>query len=186
MNGHAVVGVMINEALIAGRPDERDVERLAAVAPVGKPMPRYESRAPTATFPHPGVRNESPDHSGGVCRLRQDDPSVLFGAMAPDIQWNEAEGNPLADRNPYVGPQAIGEGVFGRLLAAIDGFSADSGSHRRRWSRGCGVWPLSRHDETQRRQPGCAVCHVWTFNGDRIVSFQQYTDTEEQWARLMP
>ena len=28
-------------------------------------------------------------------------------------------------------------------------------------------------------------CHVWTFNGDRIVSFQQYTDTE-QWARLMP
>jgi ketosteroid isomerase-like protein len=54
----------------------------------------------------------------------KNDPSVLFGAMAPDIQWNEAEGNPLADRNPYVGPQAIGEGVFGRLLAAIDGFSA--------------------------------------------------------------
>ena len=52
------------------------------------------------------------------------DPSVLFGAMAPDVQWHEAQGNPLADRNPYVGAQAIGEGVFGRLLAAIDGFSA--------------------------------------------------------------
>jgi hypothetical protein len=33
---------------------------------------------------------------------------VLFGAMDPAIPWNEAEGNPLADRNPYVGPQAVG------------------------------------------------------------------------------
>ena len=28
-------------------------------------------------------------------------------------------------------------------------------------------------------------CHVYRFKGDRIVSFQQYTDTA-QWARLMP
>jgi len=56
--------------------------------------------------------------------LANNDPSVLFGAMAPDIQWNEAQGNPLADHNPYVGAQAIGEGVFGRLLASIDGFAA--------------------------------------------------------------
>ena len=65
----------------------------------------------------------------------RNDPSVLFGAMDPAISWNEAEGNPLADRNPYVGPQAVGEGVFGRLLAAIDNFSAvpttfiDGGDH---------------------------------------------------------
>ena len=37
----------------------------------------------------------------------RNDPSVLFAAMDPAIAWNEAEGNPLADRNPYVGPQAI-------------------------------------------------------------------------------
>ena len=51
------------------------------------------------------------------------------------ISWHEAEGNPLADRNPYVGPQAVGEGVFARLLAAIDNFTAvpdtfiDGGAH---------------------------------------------------------
>ena len=39
--------------------------------------------------------------------LGRNDPSVLFGAMDPAIHWNEAEGNPLADRNPYVGPQAV-------------------------------------------------------------------------------
>lgn len=37
----------------------------------------------------------------------KNDPSVLFGAMAPDVQWNEAQSNPLADRNPYPGAQAI-------------------------------------------------------------------------------
>jgi len=40
----------------------------------------------------------------------RNDPSVLFAAMDPAINWNQAEGNPLADRNPYVGPQAVGEG----------------------------------------------------------------------------
>ncbi len=33
----------------------------------------------------------------------RNDPSVLFAAMDPAISWNEAEGSPLADRNPYVG-----------------------------------------------------------------------------------
>src|SRR5215207_7075645 len=65
----------------------------------------------------------------------RNDPSVLFAAMDPAINWNEAEGYPLADRNPYVGPQAVGDGVFARLLAAIDNFTAvpstfiDGGDH---------------------------------------------------------
>ncbi len=113
------------------------------------------------------------------------DPSVLFGAMAPDIQWHEAEGNPLADRNPYVGPQAIGEGVFGRLLAAIDGFSAVPD---RFIDGGDDVIVFGRYRGTMK-QNGAALdapyCHAYHFRGDRIVSFQQYTDTA-QWARLMP
>ena len=115
----------------------------------------------------------------------RNDPSVLFGAMDPAIQWNEAEGNPLADRNPYVGPQAIGEGVFGRLLAAIDAFTAvpdryiDGGDH---------VIVLGRYGGTMK-QGGARLdaqfCHVYRFAGDKVVAFQQYTDSA-QWARLMP
>ena len=55
--------------------------------------------------------------------LGRNDPSLLFAAMDPAIRWNEAEGNPLANRNPYVGPQAVGEGVFARLMGAIDNFT---------------------------------------------------------------
>lgn len=113
------------------------------------------------------------------------DPSVLFGAMAPDIRWNEAQGNPLADRNPYVGAQAIGEGVFGRLLAAIDGFTAVP---VRFVDGGDDVVVLGNYGGTMKHSGATLstpFCHHWGFAGGRIVAFQQYTDTE-QWARLMP
>lgn len=115
----------------------------------------------------------------------RNDPSVLFGAMDAAISWNEAEGNPLADRNPYVGVQAIGEGVFGRLLAAIDNFTVtprtfiDGGDH---------IVVLGRYGGTMKTGGAtldAAFCHVFRFQGDKLVTFQQYTDTA-QWARLMP
>ena len=112
------------------------------------------------------------------------DPSVLFGAMDPAIAWNEAEGNPLADRNPYLGPQAIGEGVFGRLQATVDNFTAvpttiiDGGDH---------IVVLGRYRGTIKAG-GAALdaqyCHLYRFRDAKVVTFQQYTDTA-QWARLM-
>jgi ketosteroid isomerase-like protein len=115
----------------------------------------------------------------------RNDPSVLFGAMDPAIVWNEAEGSPLADGNPYVGPQAIGERVFGRLLAAVDNFTAvpasfiDGGDH---------VTVIGRYGGTMKAggaKLDAPFCHVHSFRGDKLVAFQQYTDTE-QWTRLMP
>jgi len=113
------------------------------------------------------------------------DPSVLFGAMAPDIHWHEAEGNPLADGNPYVGAQAVGEGVFGRLLAAIESFAAVPD---RFIDGGDDVIVLGRYGGTMKNNGAtldAPFCHVYRFSGDRIMSFQQYTDSA-QWARLMP
>jgi len=122
--------------------------------------------------------------SAAYAAFGRNDPSVLFAAMDPAITWNEAEGNPLSDRNPYVGPQAIGEGVFGRLLAALDNFTAepstfiDGGDH---------VVVLGRYRGTLKAS-GTALdaqyCHVYRFRGGKAVTFQQYTDTA-QWARLM-
>ena len=117
--------------------------------------------------------------------MANNDPSVLFGAMAPDIQWREAEGNPLADRNPYVGGQAVGEGVFGRLLAAIDGFTVVPD---RFVDGGDDVVVLGRYGGTMKHSGAkldSAFCHVYRCEGNRIVAFQQYTDSA-QWARLMP
>lgn len=113
------------------------------------------------------------------------DPSVLFGAMDPKISWNEAEGSPLADGNPYVGPQAVGEGVFGRLMAALDNFTVvphtfiDGGDH---------VVVLGRYGGKMKANGttlDAPFCHVYQLRDGKVVMFQQFTDTA-QWARLMP
>ena len=114
----------------------------------------------------------------------RNDPSVLFAAMDPAINWNEAEGNPLADRNPYVGPQAIGDGVFGRLLGAIDNFTAVPATFI---DGGDTVVVLGRYGGTMKAGGAtldAPFCHVYRFSAGKAVMFQQYTDTA-QWARLM-
>jgi len=114
----------------------------------------------------------------------RNDPSVLFGAMDPSISWNEAEGNPLASGNPFVGPEKIGEGVFGPLLALIDGFTVvpttfiDGGDH---------VVVLGRYGGSMKAggaKLDAPFCHVYHFRNGKIGSFQQYTDTA-QWSRLI-
>ena len=120
----------------------------------------------------------------GYAAFARNDPSVLFGAMDAAVTWNEAEGNPLADRNPYVGAQSIGEGVFGRLLAAIDGFSAVPATFI---DGGDDVVVLGRYGGTMKAggaRLDAQFCHVYHFHNGKLVSFQQYTDTV-QWAKLM-
>jgi ketosteroid isomerase-like protein len=121
----------------------------------------------------------------GYAAFGRNDPSVLFGAMDSTIEWKEAEGNPLADENPYIGPQAIGERVFGRLMAAIDNFTAvpstfiDGGDH---------VIAIGRYGGTMKAGNAALsapFAHVFRFQAGKIVSFEQFTDTA-QWTRLMP
>src|SRR5262245_61355988 len=99
----------------------------------------------------------------------RNDPSLLFAAMDPAIEWIQAEGNPLADRNPYIGPQAVGEGVFTRLMQAIDNFAVlpstfvDGGEH---------VVVVGRY-VGQMKAGGATLdtpfCHVYWFRGGKAV-----------------
>jgi uncharacterized protein len=79
----------------------------------------------------------------------------------------------------------IGERVFGRLLAAIDGFAAVPATFI---DGGDDVVVLGRYGGTMKSggaRMDAQFCHVYRFRDDKIVSFQQYTDSA-QWARLMP
>lgn len=117
--------------------------------------------------------------------LGRNDPSVLLGAMDSAVSWNEAEGNPLADGNPYVGPQAVVDGVFARLLAAIDNFTVVPSTFV---AGGDHIVVLGRYGGTMKRggeRLDSPFCHVYRFAGGKVATFQQFTDTA-QWARLMP
>ena len=50
------------------------------------------------------------------------DVGGVLGRMSHDIIWNEAEHNRYADGNPYIGPEAVANGVFARCVGEWDGF----------------------------------------------------------------
>ena len=97
--------------------------------------------------------------------------------MAPDIVWNEAENFLYADRNPYVGPQAVLEGVFARIGADFDSFATvpeeiiDGGDRVVMLGRYVG-----KHKGTGK-SINMQVVHVWRVSGGKLTHFQQYTDT---------
>jgi len=112
------------------------------------------------------------------------DIGAVLGAMSPGIVWREADNHPYADRNPYVGPDAIVQGIFARLGTEWDGFAAvmdevlDGGDK---------VVALGRYRGTYKKSGkaiDAQVVHVWTVENGKAASFQQYTDTL-QFARAM-
>ncbi len=117
-------------------------------------------------------------------RFATGDVPAVLGMMAPDIVWREAENHPYADGNPYVGPQAVLEGVFMRCVTEIDGFTVtpeeflDAGDTVLVRGRYTGVakatgLPLD-----------APLMHVWRIKDGAIVRYDQFTDTRG-WAHAL-
>ena len=109
---------------------------------------------------------------------RGDIPAVL-AALDPGVEWWEAENFIYADGNPYVGPEAVLEGVFMRLGGEWEGFAVtpqeilDAGET----TIGHGYYSgtFKKTGERVRAQ----FAHFFTFRGGKVVKFQQYTDTAQ-------
>lgn len=107
------------------------------------------------------------------------DAGAVLGAMAPDVDWNEAENSPYADQNPYTGPDRVGEGVFGRIMADFEGFSVRP---ERYVADGDTVVAMGRYTGTHAgtgRPLDAQFAHAWTVRDGRVTAFQQYTDTAQ-------
>ena len=108
-------------------------------------------------------------------------PDAAFALCSDDIEWNEAEGNPLADRNPYLGAAQIAEGVFGRLGVIFEGFTPLQEEFIAENSR---VIVIGRYHGTHRKSGAkldCQAVHSWWVDEGKIVRFQQYADTAQLW-----
>jgi hypothetical protein len=112
---------------------------------------------------------------------RGDVPAAL-GAMDSTIQWMEADGFLYADRNPYIGPQAVADGVFQRLVADVDSFAVVPD----RFVDGGSTVVVEGRYQGRMKATGKPVdaqfAHVFEFRNGKIIRFQQYTDTK-QWAQ---
>lgn len=107
------------------------------------------------------------------------DAAAVLGAFHPQIVWMEAENIPYADRNPYVGPQAVAEGVFGRIMTEWEGFTV---SPEKILAEGDTVIALGRYRGTYRatgRPLDAQFVHAWTVQEGKVTAFQQYADTAQ-------
>jgi uncharacterized protein len=104
------------------------------------------------------------------------DVDAVFGAMRPDIEWNESEGMPYG--GVYRGRDAIVENVFGPILADVDGFTADpdeilSLDDSRVMAQG-------RHGGRGAGGPVDArFVHIWTLVDGKVARYDQLADTRK-------
>ncbi|AKA33862.1 nuclear transport factor 2 family protein [Flagellimonas lutaonensis] len=108
-----------------------------------------------------------------------DIPAVLE-ALDPKVVWNEAEGNPWADGNPYIGPDAVLNGVFSRVGEEYEYFTLedinlhDVGEDK--------VLATLRYN-AERKDNGAKLdvqaAHLWTIKNGKATAFQQYADTKQ-------
>jgi len=107
----------------------------------------------------------------------QGDVETFAGLMAPDIVWNEAEGNPYANLNPYIGPEAVMSGLMARFVSEWEDISVTP--HEYVVEGDC-VVVFGRYNETWKatgKKLDIPFVHSWTVNDGKLVAFQQYTDT---------
>ncbi len=109
-----------------------------------------------------------------------DMPTVL-GAMHPEIEWNEAESNSLADGNPYIGSNAILEGVFARLGAIHESFALqDIKIHGMSENKVLATLRYDAKVKATGKAYNAQAAHLWTLNDEgEITAFQQYVDTKK-------
>jgi len=107
-----------------------------------------------------------------------DIPGVL-GKFDQKIEWREAENFIYADRNPYIGANAILEGVFLRFVSEWTDFTVSPESII---DAGEQVVTLGTYSGTHKKtgkSVRAQMVHVWNMSDGKAVRFQQYTDTKQ-------
>ena len=111
--------------------------------------------------------------------LRLSHSGTVLGLMDENIEWNEMEHFVYADHSPYVGPNAILNGLFMRLVTEWEGFKAVPEQFL---SNADSVAAVGRYHGTYRetgKTVNAQVVHLFTLKGGKIIRFQQYTDTAQ-------
>ena len=112
--------------------------------------------------------------------LAKGDPGPLLEILHPEVEWNEAEHSPYWRGGPYIGPQAVVENVLAKLAEDAEDFTVEVG---RMVGAGDTVLVEARYRATAMTATGepldAQAAHVWDFEDDKVVRWQQYLDTWE-------
>jgi uncharacterized protein len=105
------------------------------------------------------------------------DIAAVLSMLDNEVEWHMAEHHIYSTGAPLVGPQAVLEGVFARIMQDFDGFTVDV-----QRIVGCGDTVLAeiRYQATAKatgQTLDAQGAHVFDFRDGRCVRYQQYTDT---------
>ena len=107
------------------------------------------------------------------------DIGTVLAALDLGVEWWEAENFIYADNNPYVGPDAVLQGVFARIGGEWEGFSVSPKEVLDAGNTIVGHGHYSGKFRNTGRDVRAQFAHVFTFRDGKIVKFQQYTDTAQ-------
>ncbi len=108
-----------------------------------------------------------------------DMPTVLAG-LDEKVVWNEAEGNVYADGNPYIGPEAILNGVFARIGADYEYFNlVNIELHEMSNNKVLATLRYQAKLKNNGATYDAQVAHLWTLENEKVIGFQQYLDTKK-------
>jgi len=112
---------------------------------------------------------------GAYTAFAKGDIPAVLAVLDPQVSWTEADGFPYG--GTYSGPDAVLEGVFVKLGADWDGYSAVAHEFV---TQGDTVVALGEYSGAYRatgKSFKAPFVHVWRFRNGKVVSFDQHTDT---------
>ncbi len=133
----------------------------------------------------PPAQVDSPTENAGIIdglyqSFANGDIPAVVAVMDKNIIWNEAENFPYADRNPYVGPQAVLDGVFARIGVEWEYWNL-TGIQLHNMANNQVLATLryqAKHKKTGRVLDA-QTAHLWTLKDGSVIAFQQFTDTKQ-------
>lgn len=111
----------------------------------------------------------------------QGDMDAVLATLSDNLDWREAENFLLGDRNPYLSPAAVVEGVFNRIAREFQDYQAgpteliDAGDVVVAVGRSKGIMASTG------KPFDAQYMHVVRVANGKIVSFHQSIDTLEVW-----
>jgi ketosteroid isomerase-like protein len=106
----------------------------------------------------------------------------MLAPLAEDVAWTEAAGFPCA--GTYIGPAAVAENVFAVLARDWDGFKVEIDDVHDAGDTVFGVGTYSGSFKSTGKPFRARVVHVWRLKDDKVVGFEQITDTAEVAAAM--
>jgi len=109
------------------------------------------------------------------------DVTAVLGAMDDRIEWREPDSLPYEDQ---VGPQAVAENIFARVMQDVNGFTVAPDEFVDGGDTIACTGTYSGRGAKTGLSFSTPFVHVWKFRNDKIVYFRTYTDTKV-WADVL-